>query len=139
MLVLIAALVLFAVLALMICGYALWKGGRWERAAGASMLVAIVASNVAGVLGPHWSGPDYGLLAVNSAFFVVLVVIAHHSTRFWPLWAAASQLVGTLTHIVVILEKSVLAQAYETAQPFWGFPILVAIAVGTRSHQVAKR
>lgn len=135
----VAALVLYAVLLVSTCTYAIWRGGKLERAGAICMIAAVVASQVVVAFGQGWRGPDYGLLGADALFFVALVVIAHMSKRFWPLWAAASQLVGTLTHFVVMFDASAVGKAYATVQPFWAFPILAAIAIGTRGAQLERR
>jgi len=78
-------------------------------------------------------------MVVDAALFLAFVAIAYRSTKFWPIWAAASQLVAVLTHWVVILNPSIVRTVYATAQPFWVFPVIIAIAVGTRTHQRSLR
>jgi hypothetical protein len=92
-----------------------------------------------GTVGSGWYGPEIDVMAVDAAAFIAFVAIAYRSTKFWPIWAAASQLVATITHWVVILNPSIVRTLYMTAQPFWIFPILVALAIGTRMHQRSLR
>jgi len=131
MVTLLAALVFYAVLLITTCVYAIWKGGHDERAAGVALLAAAAATQIGSIAVPRWEGPEYGLILVDILFFLILLAIAHRSASFWPLWAASAQLVGTLTHLIVLMEGTIIAQVYATAQPFWAFPLLIALGIGT--------
>ncbi len=130
--VLIAALVFYVFAALAICAFALVWGGRDERAVATGYLVAAAATWIAAIF--HDGGrrePQSGVMVVDLFYLAFLLLIVRRSRRFWPLWVAAAHLVGTFTHVVRILQPSILAEAYALAQPFWAFPVLLALAVGT--------
>lgn len=129
-----AAFLLFVTALIVISALALHRGGRDERAATIAFLVALIASQPASLLMPPAAGPQYAVMAIDAALCVAFMAIAARSTRFWPIWATASQLVGTLTHLAAVLRPQLAVEAYATTQPFWAFPILAAIAVGTRSQ-----
>lgn len=138
---LIAALVLYLVLLVGTIVYALLKGGPDERSGAITILVGVLLTQVVSVIGPNgnmapgWFGPEIGVMATDVAVFIAFVAIAYRSEKFWPIWAAASQLVAVLTHGTVILDPSIVKMVYTTAQPFWVFPMLAALALGTRGHQ----
>ena len=138
---LLAAFVLYLTLLVATMVYALRKGGETERLGAITLLIAIILSELASNLGPRSfqgsGGPatDIDMMVIDLGLFIAFVIIAYRSTKFWPIWAAASQLVAVLTHWVFILDPSVVRTAYATAQPFWVFPMLGAIAIGTRTHQ----
>lgn len=135
MLVLFAALVLFVLILVGVCAYAFVRGGPSERAGAAIIVIAALASQVASLLGNHWSGPEYYVMAVDVLTFVAFVALAYRSRKFWPIWAAAAQLVGTLTHLApLVVERAILFEAYTATQPFWAFPVLLALFLGTRAH-----
>jgi hypothetical protein len=136
---LLAALVLFFALLAATSAYALRKGGKDERQGIVALLMAVLLTQVAAQWGPGWNGPEIGVMIVDAALFIAFVAIAYRSRKFWPIWAAASQLVAVLTHWVVILNPSIVRTVYATAQPFWVFPVIIAIALGTRAHQRSLR
>lgn len=127
-----AALLFYMFVVLAICASALIWGGRDERAVAAGFLVAAAASWTAALIqDARYRDPQYAVMAVDLLFLVFLLAIVRRSRRFWPLWVAAAHLVGTLTHVARILQPSTLAEAYASVQPFWAFPMLFALAVGT--------
>jgi hypothetical protein len=142
---LLLALVLYLILLVGTVAYALLKGGVDERSGAITILVAALMTQVVAVIGPGgtmapgWYGPEIGVMAVDVAVLVAFVAIAYRSTKFWPIWAAASQLVAVLTHWTVILDPSIVPMVYTTAQPFWAIPVIVALALGTRGHQRSLR
>ncbi|RYY24391.1 MAG: hypothetical protein EOP62_16910 [Sphingomonadales bacterium] len=139
---LLAASVLYVFVGLTICAAALIWGGRDERAAAAGFIVAAAASLVAAaVQDARYREPQYSVMVVDVIYLVFLLMIVQRSRRFWPLWAAAAHLVGTFTHVARIYHPSMLAEAYASVQPFWAFPVLFALAVGTfhnRSAMIAR-
>ena len=142
---LLLALVLYVVVLAGTVAYALFKGGNDERSGAIVLLILALLTQVLSVIGSNgrmvqgWEGPELDVMVLDGLGFVAFVVIAYRSKKFWPIWAAASQLVATLTHWVVILNPSILRTLYMMAQPFWVFPVIIAIAVGTRSHQRSLR
>lgn len=136
---LVLALVVYVVAVSLVCAAAYLRGGPNERAAASALLIAAALTQVAALSGNHWRGPEYGVMLVDVAFFGVLVVIALKSTRYWPIWAAASQLVGTLTHLPAVFGPSIPMETYASTQPFWAFPILAAIAWGTWEQVTGSR
>lgn len=115
--------------------YALLRGGPAERHATTALLVAIAATQLGGTLGPGWAGPSYWIMVVDAALFAAFTLIAHRSERFWPVWIAAAQLCGFITHLSVVVHANVVTQMYLLTQPFWVFPILAGITWGTRTRR----
>jgi hypothetical protein len=133
--ILLYATYLFYLVALLgTCLYAIRRGGRTERQATVALLIGVLATQVAYQFGNDWRSPEYGIMAVDAALFVAFVVIAYGSDRFWPIWIAAAQLVGTITHLAVVVHPNVVTELYRMTQPFWVFPILAGIAWGTFSR-----
>src|SRR5213082_53869 len=86
------------------CGYALWRGRRYERISALVCIVASVGSTIGMMVLPQ-SHPDYSVvqmsdLLVDMFVLVAFVVIALVSDRFWPLWAAGLQLTIGLSHLL---------------------------------------
>ncbi|RYD49596.1 MAG: hypothetical protein EOP60_13515 [Sphingomonadales bacterium] len=133
-----AALLFYLFVVLAICASALIWGGRDERAVATGYIVAAAATWIAASIQKvHYREPQYAVMAVDIVFLFYLLLIVRRSRRFWPLWVAAAHLVGIFTHIVRILQPSTLAEAYASAQPFWAFPMLFALAVGTFHNRTA--
>ncbi|MBS0332507.1 MAG: hypothetical protein JSS35_07055 [Proteobacteria bacterium] len=115
-----------------ICGGAFWKGGREEQIAAGGMLLSVLVTLF--LRDPRWIGTQWSAFAADCCELVVLIVIALRTIRFWPLFAAAFQLLCVATHIARILDPGVRAWAYATGQVIWTQWVLFAIGVGVFTH-----
>lgn len=118
----------FAALAIS-CFFALKMGGFDERLAAVVLIVAVVASNVVGE--GSYAHTETSVLAVDGLLFMALLVLALRSDRFWPMWAAAFQLIATMVHVGSMTETGDFAWAYYVALIFWTYPVFVALLAGT--------
>ncbi len=110
-------------------GVAFRWGGFDERFVAAAMTLATIASNLA--IKNDFAGTESGVLIVDFLLFAVLMFIALRSDRFWPMWAAAFQLVAMLVHMGSTVQSGNFAWAYYFALVFWSFPAMLALGVGT--------
>jgi hypothetical protein len=70
-----------------------WKwGGLDEKLAASGFIIATIASNFANR--SNYTNTETGILIIDLLLLAGLVVLALRSDRFWPMWAAAFQLVG---------------------------------------------
>ncbi|TFU06441.1 hypothetical protein EUV02_05500 [Polymorphobacter arshaanensis] len=120
---------LFMTMLLGTCGIAFWKGRNSEKWTAVLLLSAAVASWVFETR--HFYGTETGILIIDLMLLAYLLVLALQSDRFWPLWAAAFQVVGTSIHLASIVDSTIWPAAYATAQVFWAYPVLLALGVGT--------
>lgn len=133
-------LIFWAIL-LLSCGYALWRGRKYERIAAAVFLSATLLSLFSHLtvrLG--YSGFNAGEVAVDSAVLVAVVAIALVSDRFWPLWVAGLQLVDSMAHLMRVIDLKLPAWGYAIAERFWSYPILIILFLGAwRQHRRAQK
>jgi bacteriorhodopsin len=93
---------------------------------------------------PRWEAPQWAGLVIDALFLILLVTVALRSQRYWPLFAAAFQLLAVLTHFARMIDPGVRAWAYYTAGIIWTYVTLAALAVGAynrwreRSQPAAK-
>jgi hypothetical protein len=132
--------IIYIALLILSCGYALYRGGRNERAVAGVCLVGTVATVIVNSpfnrLYVHVEG---GALAVDLAVLLAFVAIALQSDRFWPLWVSGLQLTTTTAHVLKALDPSLIPVAYGLAVRFWSYPILIVLAVGSwRAHRRMK-
>lgn len=111
------------------CGVALLWGGLDERLASFGFVLATLASKLSIVT-------DYGstetfLLAIDALLLFALLLLAMRSDRFWPMWAAAFQLVAVTVHLASMTETGDYAWAYAVGLIFWSYPVLIALGLGT--------
>jgi hypothetical protein len=131
---------LFWLLLLMSCGYALWRGRKYERIAA----LVFISATVLSILGhsPHerYVAIEASDLIIDTSVLVAVVAIALASDRFWPLWIAGLQLVDSMSHLLKAIHADLLPQVYGAAERFWSYPILVVLLVGAwRQHQRSRK
>lgn len=74
---------------------------------------------------------QWPVLIIDACLLGILIVLALRSQRFWPLFAAAFQLLGVITHIARALDAAVSGWAYQTAGLIWSYMVISAIAYGS--------
>lgn len=111
------------------CGTALWYGRDSERWTALILVFAAVGSMIA--QSSNFSQPESGILLIDLALLSYLIWLALRSDRFWPLYAAGFQIIGTLIHVARITDESIFQSAYATGQILWSYPVLLTLAFGT--------
>ena len=124
-------------IAVVVCGGAFWKGGREEHLAAGGLLLSDLASFL--LNDPRWVGPQWGAFAADTCLLILLTVIALRTTRYWPLAAAAFQLLCVVIHIARIVDPGVRGWAYATGQVIFSQWVFFAVGVGTINTWRASR
>ncbi|WP_310497677.1 hypothetical protein [Sandarakinorhabdus sp.] len=107
-----------------------WRwGGRDEKIAALGFLLATLATSLANQ--SQYAHTETGVLVVDLALLAGLLTLALRSDRFWPMWAAAFQLVGITVHVASMTEQGDFAWAYAVGLIFWSYPVLLALMAGT--------
>lgn len=122
-----------------LCAFAWFRGGVTERRVATALFIAVIATTTTDLFGTRWRGPNWGVITVDVILMIVLVVIARQSTRFWPIWAAASQLGGCLAHLPAILNPEIPKHLYGATQPFWIWPLMTSLLIGVLSAHRMRR
>jgi hypothetical protein len=127
----------FWLLLLLTCGYALWRGRKYEQLSAVICIVASVGSvmlHYVERLG--YEGLQASDLVVDTLVLLAFVAIALRSDRFWPLWVAGLQLTISMSHVLKAIQPDLYPMAYAAAERFWSYPTLIIIAIGAwRQHR----
>lgn len=116
--------------------YALARGGRSERAGAAILFIGSVLTDVAFVPGIlHFVSVERGVLVVDVGVLAAFVILALRSDRYWPIWIAALQLIGTLAHFAKLADPTMMPVGYAFLLAAWAYPMLALIAIGTWRHR----
>lgn len=121
--------IIFAIVLFGGCGVALWKGHTSERLTAVVLLVAASVSPLVATGG--FTSPEIGILAIDALLFTYLLYQAMVSDRFWPMYAAAFQIIATLIHVARFVDHTIWPSAYATAEAFWAYPVLFSLGIGT--------
>jgi len=116
--------------------YASLKGAAPERIGASvigigSILTVLTASGPANRFG----SVETGIFIVDVGCLVAFLILALRAERYWPLWIAGLQLIGTAGHAVKLVDPEVIRRAYWFIQAFWSYPMLFLIVLGTYRHQ----
>lgn len=117
--------------------YALAKGAAPERIGASiigvgSILTVVVASGPAN----RFASVEVGIFLVDVACLLAFLALALRAERYWPLWIAGLQLIGTAGHAVKLVDPEIIRRAYWFILGFWSYPMLFLIVLGTWRHQL---
>lgn len=133
-------ILLFTALLVGCCGYALWRGGAPERIIGAALALAFVATVLSySELPVRFVGVETGILIVDFILLTVLVAVALRADRGWPLLLAGLHLSSVGAHLLKYLDVNMIRVTYAIMIGGWSYPMLIALAIGTRRHQLRLR
>ena len=129
-------IIIFNLLLLGSCGYAILRGGAPERITGWLLLAATVLTPLAARgLAVRYVQAEVGIFVVDLALLVALVVVALKADRFWPLVLAAMQLDTTAVHILKLVDADLIRITYALMIAMWSYPMQIILAVATLRHR----
>lgn len=120
--------------------YAMRKGGGPERAM-AIILIAMLAADrlLHLILPPRFQALDPGHLAIDIAAAAATLALALAAHRFWPLIAAAIQILPLLAHVSRAVDVSVHPIAYLSMQVAASWLLPPLLVLGTWRHRKRLR
>lgn len=133
-------LILFLVLWLGCCLYALVRGGAPERIGATIFLTAALLSlAVEEPQGSRFDSIEIGVLIVDLGVLAGFTALALTASRFWPIWMSGMQGVQVLSHFAIAVNATVIPWAYWNAQTLWSYPMLMLLAAATAWHRSRLR
>lgn len=133
-------LILFLVLWLGCCLYALLRGGAPEKIGAAIFLsAALLSMALAEPAGSRFDSVEAGVLLVDLGVLAGFMAMAIMSTRFWPIWMSGMQGVQVFSHFAIAVNATVIPWAYWNAQTLWSYPMLILLAAATSWHRLRLR
>lgn len=121
---------------LLISAFALWRGSAIERLVAIANILAwtttmVVQDRLSWANPLSWVDPQWGVLTVDAAFAILLLMLAARKDRTWLLFAAAFQVLGVVTHVAMIVDDGFRAQTYLSGLIIWSYLVLASLGVGT--------
>ncbi|MGE4323807.1 MAG: hypothetical protein AB7E60_12375 [Sphingobium sp.] len=77
-----------------------------------------------------WRTTHLWLMLVDVLFFAALVWLMLRSTSYWPVWAAACQLMTVLTHVATFVLRNYSDRIYEGLSTVWVIPLMLFTIIG---------
>lgn len=119
--------------------YAAVRGGLPERIGVAILLTAVLASALMPLVRFHgFQAVEVGILAIDFAMLVGIVILSLYAQRYWPMWMAAVLLNTVVTHLLK-LTPTLWPTSYFLAYAAWSYPNPIILAVAAWRHRARVR
>lgn len=134
-----AHVILFGLLWLGTCGYALLRGGAPERIMAMLFVAGALLSPAVQYLENGRSSPfhriELGVLSVDTVMFAATMWLALYSTRGWSFPMASMQATLPVSHLANAIAPQGVPNAYFAMAVFMALPQLLLLAVATWRHR----
>lgn len=117
--------------AVLICGFAMWKGDRWIRFVAIVYLIGWVASPLVQIRDSQ--SPEWGVMVVDAVVMILLVWASLKARRVWSVFAAACQMMAVASHVVSIIDLRIYINTVIVGLTLLSYGVLVALLVATLS------
>jgi len=117
------------ILAILICGLAMWRGDQAARWTGAAFLASWLGSQLVHRRDAY--NAEFGLLAVDIATLAVFIWISMRTRRLWTAVVSAFAAIVVASHVAVMIDLRVTINTLKASMAIWSYGILVCIAFGT--------
>lgn len=136
----IAIPLLFWLLMLTCCGYAIVFGGKDGRWASGMIVAAAILTIPALLIGRKWHEPEWALFLVDLALLAGFYALMLKSRRYWPIWMTGFHLVAVTSHLSALAAASYAREIYRAVETFWALPVLIVMLIGVaKDRSVAAR
>ncbi|WP_439478110.1 hypothetical protein [Brevundimonas sp.] len=106
---------------------ALWRGGWWERATAAVLVLTWIGTALAPF---NRTEPPWVAIGLDGATMLFLLYLALYSKRRWTVWATAFQFLLMANHLAFVRLHELEQWAYVTAYYVWGDAVLLSLIAG---------
>ncbi|WP_029910351.1 hypothetical protein [Caulobacter sp. UNC358MFTsu5.1] len=121
--------VISLILAILVCGLAMWRGDRSARWIGTAFLADWLGSLL--VYRPHVQSADYGVLMIDIVTLAAFVWISMRTRRLWTIVASAFMAIIVASHVAVMIDLRVTINTLKASMAIWSYGVLACIAFGT--------
>ena len=123
--------------AVLICGFAMWKGDRWARFVAIVYLSGWIVTPFVIIRDPM--SPEWGVMAIDIVVMVLLVWASLRARQLWSVFAAACQMMAVASHIVSIIDLRIYIATVILGLTVLSYGVLVALLVATLAAIRARR
>lgn len=117
-------------IAILVIGFAFLKGDEPERVGAGAYALSLLASLLIQD-DSQLSGPQWGLMFVDTVMLAVYAGLAWKSRRSWPIWATALQALIVMSHVLTLIDLRPPLAAFYAVMNLANYGILLAITVAT--------
>ncbi|WP_420145348.1 hypothetical protein [Sphingobium sp.] len=102
------------------------RDGRWFTGAFLGCVLLTIPAQLAG----SWHATQMWLMLVDALLLAFLIWLMLRSTHYWPVWAAACQLMTVLTHVVTLMLPRFTDLIYASLSTVWVIPLMLFTIIG---------
>lgn len=121
---------LFWVLTLLCCGYAIRFGERDGRLAAFLILAASGLSLPPTLMEQAYAKTELFIFAVDLLLLAGLYALTLTSRRYWPIWMTGFHLIAVVTHLSTMLVPDFTPRLYRAMGSFWAIPMPLVMIIG---------
>lgn len=130
-----------AVITLLACGFAFWRGDKLEQFGAGAVLIAWI-SMIFAQDDTATAAPTLLFFVIDFALMLAMGAIAWKSSHSWPIFAIAFQLIKIVLHATLLLGLHIGSFAYLSAFSMSNYGVLATLVIGTwnvwREHEALK-
>lgn len=117
--------------------FATLRGGRPERVTAIAYVLALAGTASGGFLRLPGNFRDIPMhmLVADVLLLIAVCIIAIRANRWWPIPAAACQLVAVLVHVGKLFDPDMIPNGYAFLTTIWSWPMVMLLAIGTGAHR----
>jgi hypothetical protein len=123
--------------AVLICGFAMWKGDRPIRFVAAVYLFGWIATPFLALRDPMQ--PEWRVMVLDTLAMVLFVGVSLRTRRLWTVFAAACQMMSVASHVVSIIDLRINIATVVVGLALLSYGVLVALLLATLSAIRARR
>lgn len=132
-------IVLFNILLIVTCGYALVRGGAPEQAAAIMLFTAAAATLALNLVAPLvFENLESGVLVIDCVLLAGLIVLSLYADRYWTLWLAALHAFAVAVHLARAANPHLLPFVYLVAAGLMSVPMQLGLVWATWRHHKRK-
>ncbi|MGZ9114342.1 MAG: hypothetical protein ACXW3K_06940 [Brevundimonas sp.] len=117
-------------ISLVVIAFAFLKGDEPERVGAGAFALGLLASLLL-QNDSQLSGPQWGLMIVDTVMLGVYAALAWKCRRSWPVWVGALQALIIMSHVLTVVDLRPPLAAFYAVVNLASYGILLAIAAGT--------
>lgn len=124
-------------IAVLICGFALWKGDRPARLVAGVYLAAWVLTPFLALHDPMQ--PEWRVMVLDALVMVLFIGVSLRTRRIWTVFAAACQMMAVASHVVSFIDLRINIATVVLGLALLSYGVLVALLLATVSSIRARR
>lgn len=120
--------------------YALWRGGAPERVTAAVFIAGACGSAfAASPRAARWASVELGVLAVDAAMLIVLLIVMIKANRLWPIILVGLQVIQVAGHLLKGLDPKLFPFLYWMTSAIWSYAMVAVLVMATFLHSARLR